>query len=90
MRIIAFLIECWSWFKILLSPLLAAGILAAIILAFSQSTFAVFISIILVVSGLIAGIKWANLAARKQGATNFLSRISSTPELNKKENDNVK
>ncbi|MFN7313113.1 MAG: hypothetical protein ACK5UI_06490 [Bacteroidota bacterium] len=90
MRIVAFLIECWSWFKIVLSPVMVAGILAAVILAYSQSTFAVFVSIILVVSGFIAGIKWANMATRKQGATNFLSRISSTPELNKKENDHVK
>ena len=47
MRIVAFLIECWSWFKIVLSPVMVAGILAAVILAYSQSTFAVFVSIIM-------------------------------------------
>jgi hypothetical protein len=83
MRIIAFLIEVFSWLKIVASPLLIAAIIAIIIYLNVPETIGLALSISILLLGLIVGIIWATRVWKKQGTTNFLARIYATPELDK-------
>jgi len=83
MRIIAFLIEVFSWLKIVASPLLIAAIIAIIIYLNVPETIGLALSISILLLGLIVGVIWATRVWKKQGTTNFLARIYATPELDK-------
>lgn len=84
MKIIALLIEVVSWIKVVLSPTLAAALLAGIIVYNKQDETGIAIGVSLITVGFIVGVVWAVYVWRKYGTTNFLSRASASPELNKK------
>ena len=86
MRIIAFLIELFGWAKIVLSPTLAASLIGFIILYNKQDETGIMIAASLTSLGFIIGIAWATYIWKKYGnTTTFLSRVSASPELNKKD-----
>jgi MFS-type transporter involved in bile tolerance (Atg22 family) len=83
MKIIAFLIEVFSWLKIVASPLLIAAIIAIIIYLNVPETIGLALSISILLLGLIVGVIWATHVCKNQSATAFLARIYATPELDK-------
>jgi cytochrome c biogenesis protein CcdA len=85
MKIISFLVEVIAWVRIVLSPTLAAAIVAGIIVYKKQDAQGYAIGLSIVLMGFIIGVVWAVNIWRKQGTTQFLSRVSASPELNKSE-----
>ncbi len=83
MKIIAFLIEVFSWLKIVVSPLLIAAIIAIIIYLNVPEILGLILSISILLLGLIVGVIWATRVWKNQGTTTFLARIYATPELDK-------
>jgi hypothetical protein len=83
MKVIALFVEVFSWIKIVLSPTLAAAILAGIIVYNKQDETGIAIGVSVISAGFIIGVVWAVYIWRKYGTTNFLSRISASPERNK-------
>jgi hypothetical protein len=72
--------------KIVLSPTLAAALIAGIILYNKQDENGLMIAASLIFFGFIIGVVWATYVWKKHGnTTGFLSRVSASPELNKKE-----
>jgi hypothetical protein len=83
MKIIAFLIEVFSWLKIVASPLLISVIIAGVIYLYLPGNLGLLLSASILLIGLILGIIWATRVWKKQGTTNYLARIYATPELDK-------
>lgn len=83
MKIVAFLIEVFSWLKIVASPVLISAIVAGIIYFNLPGNLGLLLSVGILLLGLIAGIVWATRVWKNQGTTNFLARIYATPELDK-------
>ncbi|GGG44411.1 hypothetical protein [Epilithonimonas arachidiradicis] len=79
--------ELVGWVQIFLSPFLISLVLAAIVHFSFDSIFATIISLLLVIIGILVGIKFANkIYKSKQGTIHFVSRTSASPELDKEEN----
>jgi hypothetical protein len=86
MKVIVFLIELFGWVKIVLSPTLAAALISGIVLYNKQDEIGLMIAASLIFFGFIIGIVWATYVWKKYGnTTSFLSGVSASPELNKKE-----
>jgi ABC-type transport system involved in cytochrome c biogenesis permease subunit len=85
MNILSFLIELFGWVKIVLSPTLAAALIAGLILYNNQDERGITIALSVIAIGFIVGVVWAVFIWRKYGTINFLSRVSATPELDQKE-----
>lgn len=83
MKIIAFLIEVFSWLKIVASPVLISAIVAGFIYLYLPGNLGLLFSSGILLLGLIAGIVWATRVWKNQGTTNYLARIYATPELDK-------
>lgn len=82
------LIEIISWLRIAISPTLIGALIGGIIyLKMGDDGFlpGIFATVI----GGIFGVLWATNIWKKQGTTNFISRIDASPDLdNKKMNCN--
>lgn len=77
------LIEVLNWIRIAISPTLIGALIGGIIyLKMGEDGFALGISITTI--GGIIGLLWATRIWRKQGTTNFISRIDASPELDNK------
>ncbi len=77
------IIEIIGWLQIFASPFLIGVITAAFIYFPKPSTPRLVIAIIVAMTGLIAGIKWATSVWRKKGTIRFLSQVIATPEPDK-------
>ncbi len=84
-KIIEYLIEFFGWLKIVASPFLIGILIGGIVYYNFENRFGLIIGILLSLLGLIVGIIWATRIWKKQGTTQFLSRVIATPELDKKE-----
>ncbi len=73
--------EVTGWLQIILSPLLAGLIIAAIIYFSNPSTPRMIIAITVALIGLIVGIIFAIRVWKKKGTVHFVSRVMATPEL---------
>ena len=80
-------VEILGWIRIFLSPFLLGFIIALLIYFLIPGKTGFIISITVASSGLILGIIWATRIWRKNGTINFLSNISTTPELDKQTED---
>ena len=73
-----------AWLKIFLSPFIA-GLIIGLFLWFYYETITFRILAVLIgISGLIAGIYLAERVRRKIGAQKFISKLSETPDLERK------
>lgn len=79
--------EVVGWLQIMVSPLLLALALGALIYYLNPGKITLVLAIGIVVLGLSIGIIWATKVWKKQGTINFMSSIMSTPELNSKDED---
>ena len=83
MKILDQIIEFVSGIEIVLSPTLI-GLLAGVsIYYFKQDKIGLILSIIISILGLAIGIIWAIRIHLKKGTTNFMTKVSSSSELNK-------
>ncbi|MFN3444308.1 MAG: hypothetical protein ACK44D_01090 [Bacteroidia bacterium] len=83
MKVLEFLIDAFSWLKIVASPFLIAVIIATIIYLNVAGTLGLVLSVSMLLVGLVAGVILATHIWKTQGTTTFLSRIHATPELDK-------
>ncbi len=80
--------EVIGWCKIAISPILIGTILAAIIYWSLPTATGIILACMPAVAGIIIGIKWANnIWKTKEGTNHYVSRISSHPELDQKEEE---
>jgi hypothetical protein len=81
-----FFTEIADWLQIVASPFLIGLISGAFVYFPKPGTARLTIAILIATTGLCIGIVWSNRIWRKKGTIHFMSRIISTPELDK---DNV-
>lgn len=77
--------EVIGFVLITLSPILMSLLLSAILDTILPNTFGYIHYSILLLIGLVVGILWARSVWKKYGTINFLSRIASHQELDKKD-----
>lgn len=83
-----FITESIGWIQIFASPLLI-GLLIGFIIYFSKPCMTrLLIGSVVVTSGLIIGVILATKQWKKKGTISFMSRIMSTPELDKSNEEN--
>jgi hypothetical protein len=76
-------IEIINWIRIAISPLLIGALIGGIVyLKMEDDGFVP--SILITAIGGIIGILWATKIWRKQGTTNFISRIDASPDFDHK------
>ncbi|MES2478520.1 MAG: hypothetical protein V4561_05510 [Bacteroidota bacterium] len=79
-------IELINWLRIAISPTLIGALIGGLIyLKMGEDGF--LLSIFTTVIGGIIGMLWATKIWKKQGTTNFISRIDASPELDNKKNE---
>lgn len=72
--------EIVGWIKISLSPILISLIIAAFILWNNHNTLNIILSIVIIATGIIIGIKWATkIYHSKRGTMQYLSQTNSSP-----------
>ena len=85
------LTELIGWVSIAISPLLIGSLLGLLIYILKTDRTGLILSMLVAVSGLIAGIVWASRIWKKEGTIQFLSRLISSEKMQQKEeNDQIK
>ncbi len=74
-------VEVIGWLEIVLSPLLAGLVIAALFYFSNPTTLRLVIAIAVILISLIIGIVIATKIWKKKGTMHFMSRIMATPEL---------
>ena len=74
-------VEFLAWMQIVISPLIVAVIGGGIFYLYFQGLTRIIGWILIGLVGLILGIVFANRVTRKTSATEFISRIDASPEL---------
>ncbi|MBW8360420.1 MAG: hypothetical protein K0M63_11550 [Weeksellaceae bacterium] len=83
------IIESYSFFKIVLSPLLIGIILGfALYQYFEQDQTGTVLFAVCILLGLIIGIIWAVRVTRKYGAHRFISRVDASEDIDRALNKN--
>lgn len=80
-------IEIIGWIRIVLSPLIIGIFIGFVCYINIKSDVGIILGIVSCILGLIAGILLANNRWKNGGTISFLSRISATSELDKKEEE---
>ena len=83
MKVLEFLIDVFSWLKIVASPFLIAVIIAVIIYLNISGILGLILSVSILMVGVVVGVILATRIWKTLGTTTFLSRIHATPELDK-------
>lgn len=81
------LIELINWLRIAISPLLI-GVLIGGLVYLKMGDDGFVPGLLITAIGGIVGVIWATKIWKKQGTTNFISRIDASPELDKKQSEN--
>ncbi|NGF75617.1 hypothetical protein G5B10_06970 [Fluviicola sp. SGL-29] len=87
LKFIAFIIELMNGLHIMLSPFLAGLILGVLAVIGIEGVWGEVIGISLFCTGLILGIYWAAVVAKRKGTTNFMSKVNASPDLDKQDNE---
>ena len=77
--------EILGWIQIAISPFLTGAIIGAIVYFTKPSKLTLIIASFIAIIGLCVGIIWAIKVWRKKGTIHFMSRTTSTPELDEKD-----
>jgi hypothetical protein len=75
--------EIIGWLQIVASPFLISLVIGAVIYFSKPDATRLIIASIIVIFGLIIGIIWATRVWRRKGTIHFMSRIITTPVLEK-------
>lgn len=73
------LFELISWLKIFLSPVLLSLVPSYLIYRYASEL--IWLSVLLIFFGVVFGVIWAQRIQKKKGASQFLSEISSSPDI---------
>jgi hypothetical protein len=79
--------EIIGWIQIAISPTIIGAIIAFFVYSSNKSKAGFIIAIIIFFAGLILGAIWATSVSKKKGTIFFMSRVSASPELDKKEEE---
>ncbi len=82
-KLLAVLIEIINWLRIALSPTIIGGIVGSVFYYFFQNQIGQILWMMSAISGCVIGIIWASRIWKKQGTTTFMSKIISSPDLDK-------
>lgn len=85
MKIVAWLIEAFFTIKLFLSPALLGGLIGAYFYISANNDAQIYLAYAIWVAGILLGILLAWKVKKKEYATEFLSRIIATPDLDKQE-----
>lgn len=77
--------ESIAWLQIVASPLLFGAITGAVIYLVNPTPARLIVGGTCAAFGLFLGVLWANKQWKGKGTIWFMSRITATPELNRKE-----
>ena len=80
------LIELINWLRIAISPLLI-GVLMGCLVYLKMGHDGLVPGMVITATGGIVGVLWATKIWKKQGTTNFISKIDASPELDKKQSE---
>ena len=83
MKVLEFLIDVFSWLKIVASPFLIAVIIAVIIYLNISGILGLILSVSILMVGVVVGVILATRIWKTLGTTTFLARIHATLELDK-------
>ncbi len=83
MKIIETFIKFLFWIRIVAAPTFFAAILGALLYVYNPNKTNYVIAIGIIILGLIVGIIWATRIWKKTGTVEFMSKVTSTPELDK-------
>lgn len=86
-KIFEFITELIGWIQIVFSPLLIGIVIGGIVYINKPNKGGIIIGISIAIIGLVIGIIFATRVWRKKGTISFLSQISSTPELDKQDEE---
>lgn len=75
--------EIVGWIQIFISPLIVGCIVGSIVYYLKQDIIGIIIGSLVGLAGLILGIILANRSWKNGGTVKFLSRIISTPDIDK-------
>lgn len=81
MKILENSIEAYYYLRVVLSPLIFGAIIAFIVYNTVEAPFNEILAIVIILSALYAGIKWANWARKKHGSSNFIAKVDASPDL---------
>ncbi|HTL82206.1 MAG TPA: hypothetical protein VL651_10900 [Bacteroidia bacterium] len=87
MKFLEWLIDIFSWMKIVLCATFIGAIGGAVFYNYHRNRNGIIIGIVITSVGLIIGIIWATRVWKKIGTTNFLAKVDSSPELDDPKDD---
>jgi len=88
MQFLNWLTSFFSWVQIVASPLIIFGIIGYIVYANLSTLIGLLAGIVITIIGLIWGIIIATNIWKKHGTENFMSRVSSTLDIDKNDDAN--
>lgn len=89
-KLFEYITEIVGWIQIFISPLIVGCVIGYIAHYFIQNTLGIIIGISIGLVGFILGIILANRSWKKGGTVTFLSRVISTPDIDKDLDDSKK
>ncbi len=81
LKAVAVVINILSWIRVILSPLLAGGIIGALFYFGIGGRLGTVSGILFLSLGLIVGIWWAYSLSKKGNLTTFLSKTIASPDI---------
>lgn len=81
MKLVEWLVEAFFTIKLFLSPVLLGGLAGMYVYLTANSETQIYIAYAIWILGILLGILLAWKVKKKQAATEFLSRVMATPEL---------
>ncbi len=79
--------EIANWIMIFISPTLVGVIIGILLHFWIGGNLGLFVGIIISITGIILGIRFAEMARKKEGTNNFMTRLSSTTPQRKDNNN---
>lgn len=75
------IIDAISWLKIVASPTLFGIAVGFLLKIYFKNDLGDFLFGFFVIAGIVLGIYWANKVSKKYGATDFISKVDASPDI---------
>ena len=82
-NILEYISEIVGWVQIFISPLFIGSFIGYIVYNFKPDTLGMILGLLIGLAGLILGVILANNSLKNGGTIKFLSRVISTPDIDK-------
>lgn len=80
-KLFIFFSDMIAWLQIFASPFLIGLLLGFVAYISLNDRLAIVVALSLAFAGLVIGVIWATRVQRRRGASNHMSRIMSTPDI---------